>query len=233
MGGQPQSPDLLGIGTHCDFVGCNQLDFLPFSCSSCGSMFCGEHRTQAAHRCPNTAPAESTVVCPLCAKAIKLKSGDDANVVWEQHQRSGACDEANYRKVHNKARCPVSGCRNKLSTINTYVCKDCKTAVCLQHRFQSDHACRGAQSRPTPTSRMQKLRVGLGQAASFGQRQQPSQPTKLRAAVVSKQAPNQGGRERCPQCQNTFADIEELIAHVERAHQQDSAVQATDRCTVC
>ena len=44
MGDQPQSPDLLGIGTHCDFMGCNQLDFLPFSCSSCGSMFCGEHR---------------------------------------------------------------------------------------------------------------------------------------------------------------------------------------------
>ena len=126
MGGQPQSPDLLGIGTHCESAGCNQLDFLPFSCSSCGSMFCGEHRyalahvnfhcqarcclasaqqwpllcrTQAAHRCPNTAPAESTVVCPLCARAIKLKSGDDANIVWEQHQRSGACDEANYRKA--------------------------------------------------------------------------------------------------------------------------------------
>ena len=44
MGDQPQSPDLLGMGTRCSCVGCNQLDFLPFSCSSCGSMFCGEHR---------------------------------------------------------------------------------------------------------------------------------------------------------------------------------------------
>lgn len=58
-----------------------------------------------------------------------------------------ACDPSNYDKVHRKAKCPVAGCRERLSTINTYRCKDCKANVCLKHRFPSDHHCKPAAGR--------------------------------------------------------------------------------------
>jgi hypothetical protein len=42
-----------------------------------------------------------------------------------------------------KKKCPVPGCREKLTTINTYTCKACKQAVCLKHRLEGDHKCPG------------------------------------------------------------------------------------------
>lgn len=51
------------------------------------------------------------------------------------------CDPSNYAKVHRKLKCPVPGCKEKLTSINTYSCKACSTAVCMKHRFPSDHDC--------------------------------------------------------------------------------------------
>ena len=51
------------------------------------------------------------------------------------------CDPSNYAKVHRKLKCPVPGCKEKLTSINTYNCKTCSTAVCMKHRFSSDHDC--------------------------------------------------------------------------------------------
>jgi predicted nucleic acid binding AN1-type Zn finger protein len=42
-----------------------------------------------------------------------------------------------------KKKCPVQGCREKLTTINTYTCKSCKQSVCLKHRLENDHKCPG------------------------------------------------------------------------------------------
>lgn len=57
-----------------------------------------------------------------------------------------ACDPQNYAKVHKKPRCPCPGCREKLTSINTYRCKVCGLEVCLKHRFPSDHTCSGRPS---------------------------------------------------------------------------------------
>ena len=57
--------------------------------------------------------------------------------------RLQACDPQNYAKVHRKARCPCPGCREKLTTVNTYRCKVCALEVCLKHRFPGDHNCPG------------------------------------------------------------------------------------------
>ena len=32
------------VGAHCQFEGCGQKEFFPFSCSDCNKTFCGEHR---------------------------------------------------------------------------------------------------------------------------------------------------------------------------------------------
>ena len=43
--------ELLNVGKHCDFIGCNQLDFLPVKCSHCKSIFCKEHFNYLNHNC--------------------------------------------------------------------------------------------------------------------------------------------------------------------------------------
>ena len=53
------------------------------------------------------------------------------------------CDPANYARVHRKPRCPVPGCKEKLTATNTYRCKECRVDVCLKHRFGKDHRCSG------------------------------------------------------------------------------------------
>ncbi len=52
-----------------------------------------------------------------------------------------ACDPQNYARVHAKPKCPCAGCRERLTTINAYRCKECGTTVCLKHRLPADHGC--------------------------------------------------------------------------------------------
>jgi hypothetical protein len=42
-------------------------------------------------------------------------------------------------------RCPVAGCKTKLTTINRYRCKHCNQAICLKHRDPADHRCQEVQ----------------------------------------------------------------------------------------
>jgi predicted nucleic acid binding AN1-type Zn finger protein len=69
--------------------------------------------------------------------------------VFDRHVSSSDCDPANYVRVMKKKKCPVPGCREKLTTINTYTCKACKQAVCLKHRLGGDHKCPGKSGAAT------------------------------------------------------------------------------------
>lgn len=136
-----QTTDLMSVGHHCSAAECGQIDFLPFKCDCCSLTFCLEHRTYESHSCKQAGGRQSqTIVCPLCAKAIKLRQGQDANEAFEQHQHTG-CDTSNYNRVHKKPICPVKGCREKLNAVNSYTCKDCGWKVCLNHRLAGDHGC--------------------------------------------------------------------------------------------
>jgi len=73
-----------------------------------------------------------------------------------------ACDPSHYAKVHKRPRCPVPGCKERLTTVNSYCCKDCRATVCLKHRFGSDHACPGRAGAP------RLLLAQLARAASTG-----------------------------------------------------------------
>jgi len=139
--------DLMSIGRHCAEPSCGQVDFLPFRCDCCHQTFCLEHRTYEKHNCPkaNFKQAE-TIVCPLCARGIRLSPGEDPNMAFEAHQRTG-CDTRNYAKVHKKPVCPVEDCREKLNAVNKFECKECGTVVCLKHRLPSDHNCAEIRSR--------------------------------------------------------------------------------------
>lgn len=139
---------MMDVGTHCQFrPECNQLDFLPFKCSGCKQIFCQEHCTAAAHRCPNAESDVQVIVCPVCALAVRLVPNEDPNATFERHQRSG-CNPANYAKVHKKKKCTVKLCKEKLVTTNSIICKDCGALTCLRHRLAEDHSCPGPRVLP-------------------------------------------------------------------------------------
>ena len=79
--------DMFAIGQHCCFESCQQLDFLPFTCPGCTLTFCAEHRTCTAHNCtkPVVDDSSAVIVCPLCAKAIKVDHGVDPNQAFEAY----------------------------------------------------------------------------------------------------------------------------------------------------
>ena len=150
------SADLLSLGKHCALEECGQVDFLPFKCSACSETFCLEHRTCKAHRCnKGSSSHDSTIVCPLCAKGFQMQQGEGADAAFDRHTRSG-CNPANYSTVHNKRKCPVPRCQEKLNTTNIYRCKHCQVEVCLKHRLPPDHKCQRQPPKPAPAKPKQQ-----------------------------------------------------------------------------
>ncbi|CAI0438286.1 unnamed protein product [Linum tenue] len=138
--GTPAFPDL---GKHCFVEECKQLDFLPFTCDRCRQVFCLDHRSYLKHNCAKADKKDVTVVvCPLCAKGVRLIGDEDPNISWETHVNT-ECDPSNYDKVTKKRKCPVRGCREFLTFSNTIKCRDCTKDHCLKHRFGPDHTCPG------------------------------------------------------------------------------------------
>lgn len=139
------SADLMSVGQHCSHPDCGQIDFLPFECDACSRTFCLQHRRYQDHSCTEAQQSHSSViVCPLCAKGIKMEPNQDAHQAFDAHTRH--CDPSNYQRVMQPAKCPVPNCKAKLREVNSFVCKDCGVKVCLAHRLPSDHACKGARA---------------------------------------------------------------------------------------
>lgn len=133
--------DVMDIGAHCSNSTCNQLDFLPIRCSNCSRSFCSSCFSSHRATC-SAADDQSVVVCPMCARGVAYRSGEDPNIVIDNHQRLGRCDPKNYKRVHERKRCCGEGCREKLTTVNAYVCKNCGQETCVRHRFPESHACK-------------------------------------------------------------------------------------------
>ncbi|XP_012270577.1 AN1-type zinc finger protein 1 [Orussus abietinus] len=67
------------VGTHCGFVTCGCLDFLPFTCSFCKVVFCKEHIQPAQHSCSschdNVTPSSSTLLLSVNEKPLNYLCG--------------------------------------------------------------------------------------------------------------------------------------------------------------
>ncbi|XP_061340383.1 zinc finger AN1 and C2H2 domain-containing stress-associated protein 13-like isoform X2 [Gastrolobium bilobum] len=152
--GTPEFPDL---GKHCALVDCKQIDFLPFTCDRCNQAYCLEHRSYIKHHCTKANKRDVTVViCPLCAKGVRLIPDQDPNITWEKHVDTD-CDPSNYEKVTKKKKCPAPLCREILVFSNTIKCRDCMVDHCLKHRFGPDHKCSGPKKLETSFSFMSLL----------------------------------------------------------------------------
>lgn len=66
---------------------------------------------------------KKVVVCPLCAKAVLyFPEQESADAAVDRHT-ARECDPANYNRVHNKQRCPVPGCKERVTATNVYRCR--------------------------------------------------------------------------------------------------------------
>lgn len=112
-------------------------------------MFCLDHRSYSRHQCPKASKNDVTVViCPLCAKGVRLIPEEDPNITWESHVNID-CDPSNYEQATKKRKCPVPRCKEMLTFSNTIKCRDCTVDHCLKHRFGPDHSCPGPK-KPEP-----------------------------------------------------------------------------------
>eukprot|EP00933_Yihiella_yeosuensis_P073371 TRINITY_DN82019_c0_g1_i1.p1 TRINITY_DN82019_c0_g1~~TRINITY_DN82019_c0_g1_i1.p1 ORF type:complete len:230 (-),score=33.36 TRINITY_DN82019_c0_g1_i1:482-1114(-) len=137
---------LSDAGKHCAVAHCRQCDFLPFTCSQCQDVFCLDHFRFEAHNCPNAAGLDQRVlVCPLCGSGVKLVQGEDPNITWERHVApgGGCAHSSGSSKVTSKARCPVPGCKEILTSSGSISCPKCNLKTCLKHRFEDQHDCPG------------------------------------------------------------------------------------------
>lgn len=242
----------MSLGTHCAVSSCRQIDFLPFTCDCCANVYCLEHRTYPAHHCQLAAGKECTaIVCPICAKAIKLVHGQDPNEAFDMHMNQN-CDPSNYAKVHKKQKCPVSNCKEKLTTINKYKCKKCAQTICLKHRDPEDHGCDAYRAQQ---NQLNAGKLGLPLKPAIVSRP-PVRPATLPAAptrpVASSRPPTndfrntvQGTAERrmreaeqarlrevCPHCNGRFATVEKLVQHVEEWHPSSGTASTSTGSTL-
>ncbi|GJP57241.1 hypothetical protein CLOM_g16269 [Closterium sp. NIES-68] len=135
-GGTEAFPNL---GRHCSVSSCQLLDFLPFKCDACHQPFCLDHRSYAAHACSDVHLKDVTVaVCPKCSSSFRMARFEDAERALARHVGGSDCKAASAQR---RTKCPVRGCRQRLTASNRAKCRSCAEDHCLQHRLASDHHC--------------------------------------------------------------------------------------------
>lgn len=253
--GTPAFPNL---GKHCSVEDCKQIDFLPFTCDCCHKVYCLDHRSYIRHQCPTANKNNVTVViCPLCAKGVRLNPDEDPNITWESHVNT-ECDPSNYEKATKKKKCPVPRCKELLTFSNTIKCRDCTLDHCLKHRFGPDHNCpgpkkpeasfqfmnflNGSKEEPKKAQSTSSSRwtTGLFKVVSsvkekfnseFNQTQQTGQSSRATNHSVTN---NSSQVEPCPQCHLRFSTVRALIDHVQKVHEKNGVMNLTvDVCPRC
>lgn len=166
-------------------------------CACCGGQwlqpcnFCFLHTFQQKRSSGSSA-------CSHCLSAAGCQSWAPPRGVCptssaHRHTRTD-CDPANYDRVHRKARCPAGSCREKLTSTNSYTCRDCGVTVCLKHRLPSDHQCAGraASTAAAATGRLslsQSLRrmLSSGGGGTAAARAAAARPAAAAAAARQQQ----------------------------------------------
>ncbi|KAL3637240.1 AAA ATPase-like protein [Castilleja foliolosa] len=253
--GTPVFPNL---GKHCSVDVCRQIDFLPFTCDCCQQVFCLDHRSYSRHNCPKANKQDVTfVICPLCAKGVRLIPEEDPNITWESHVNI-ECDPSNYEQTTKKRRCPIPRCREMLTFSNTIKCRDCSNDHCLKHRFGPDHNCPGPKKhepafpfrgflnksgkhepKKAPATSSSNWATSFYKAASSSRASAEAGIEKLSSEFNQALGTNggaqgcgttysgSGGTEACPQCKLRFSNVGALVDHVEKVHERNGVMKAT------
>lgn len=133
-------------GQHCSLPYCNQKDFLPFTCDLCSKVLCREHLRYEDHECPHQKRKDRRVLlCPCCEKPIHINPDENSDLTLAKHMESEECTQMTMAKdiqPTGPPRCPVTGCKAKLTASGSVTCDTCRQRVCLKHRFEDAHTCK-------------------------------------------------------------------------------------------
>lgn len=180
-------------GAKCAYSECRLYEYMPFKCDKCGKQYCCDHFQPSKHDCPVARQGNVVVpVCPLCGKTISYQRGEDPNRNVDIHIQSGCVSHvqqgATWSVPQTKPKasvgCAVSGCKNGM--VVSQVCKQCGLKLCLPHRLEPDHNCRGAAAaRLSSRQQMAEARVARFSAGAAATAPPPSAPAKQRAEPVA------------------------------------------------
>jgi len=132
------------VGRLCQVDLCNQKDFLPFICDSCGMSLCLAHRSYTMHHCAGAKGKDMTSIdCPVCGKSVKFDKSQDPNVVWDDHYVNHCSQQQPSVQQKQIVRCFRPGCSTILGPSNTFTCTKCHQKVCMSHRMSEAHNCVG------------------------------------------------------------------------------------------
>lgn len=186
------------------------------------------------------------VVCPLCGLSVKHVEGESIHVTFDRHAR-GSCDPSKHPE--KKKRCPVRGCKEKLSAVNAFECKRCRVEVCLKHRHADAHFCgdrsrlrdggAGAAAGAAASSAAERRKNAnpwtlAKKANDFSARASRAPSSRAAAAdyaplpanrLVSGSGVHANLREVCAQCGRSFPHLAALIAHAEAEHASGASVR--------
>ncbi|KAL0583312.1 hypothetical protein ABG067_006813 [Albugo candida] len=200
----------MDVGKHCSVTHCSQIDFLPFECDCCHSVFCLDHRSYTSHSCTSVQQNDQRVFeCPICKKLIDWTPDQDIDQVWNAHTLCGDCVAISGDRLSKKkkVRCAALQCRTVIGPSNRFECTTCSQIVCLAHRFPNDHLCRKPQNRNVRFTSKKQTNFT---ASTIIQQSKETINSVLRTSVKTE--------EKCPICEKSFAYVSQLIAHVNSKH---------------
>lgn len=142
------------VGKHCQYEYCNQLDFLPFHCQSCGKDFCLDHRTESTHKCSNPG-------------------------AWAERRRQAQLSQPSIgegRTLRDKVSekpCASAECKTVVGTslVPGVHCANCNRDYCLKHRLKEDHNCKNLTpigARPAQYDVGKKTKSALDKLRAWG-----------------------------------------------------------------
>lgn len=162
---------MLSIGGTCQFLTCDNYDFLPFRCESCRGRFCQDHRTEASHKCSHAGE--------WAARRAEKEAAKTPFSTTTSSQKP---------TTHTATQCSHPQCKTFIDTLNSVgvVCSTCNRKYCLKHRIPEDHDC----SKITPLgarqgsgiSQTDRARSALGRLKLWSKEKQ--------AAVLPKPKPS-------------------------------------------
>merc|ERR1712125_73752 len=99
--------------------------------------------------CPHQAKKDVRVeLCIVCETGVRVGPDDDLQSVMAKHMSTQSCaDAAAANEAKKKLKCPVQGCKAKLTQSGSVECGTCRQRVCLKHRFEDAHPCKVADHR--------------------------------------------------------------------------------------
>ncbi|KAI6177307.1 AN1-type domain-containing protein [Aphelenchoides bicaudatus] len=150
-----------GLGQHCAYIECGQLDFLPIKCYGCSKMFCSGHFTYEAHSCESGLRSSVQVpICPLCSQVTNNSTFKHFNF-YSPFQSpkmnplisllaSTSTMTVNQIQLEKSVlmliNVPLKRCKGR--ELVKITCDKCRRNFCIKHRHFDDHNCCGLKPNP-------------------------------------------------------------------------------------